>query len=344
MEVLASGIDTLYYSCAPGIGEERFAWFKAARDVEDRREVVMVDGFALTVESHGAGKYPILLRAAEFSVQLTGSTRIPTAFVQLRSEFIHAVGPQRAYEQSRAVIEVLCQRPAGPSHASRVDVYADFGGWTLTDEDRRGIVSKAKVSTWLRAGSDEYETISVGTSPEHLRMYRKDIELRSKGGFADAFWNGYVGPVVRVEAQLSGRKLAELGVVTVENALASYGTLWSHATTRFCVLTVPGDGPRKDWPVSARWLAVWSVGAFRFPQSELVPVRAAARDQERIARGLLGYLATFAAYEGVFTGDEALARLRMRYPRFVVGERESFAAKATRRHAELSRTVREGIA
>jgi len=346
IEPLASGIDSLYWSCAPGIASERFAELRAAREsaASGALEIEYVDGFALTVEPHGAAKYPVLLTAAEFSIQLTDSEQLPTAYVQLRSAFIHEVGPRGAYEASRAVVERLCRRPAGVAHVSRLDVYADFGGWMLSDADRRGVVSRSKISTVMRAGEDEYETIAVGKTPLMVRMYRKDLELRAHGGFAGLLWNGYVGPVVRIEAQGSGRKLSELGILTVDDALDSYGSLWSHATTRFCVLCVPGEGPRKDWPVSARWLAVWSLGAFRFPQSELMPVRKAAGDQERIARALLGYLKSWAAYEGVFTGEEAFARLRERYPRFVVGEGGSFAGDAVRRHARLARAVREGIA
>jgi len=341
---LTSGIDSLYWSCAPGVSDERFSRFLAAREhAAEQPTVIEHDGFSLVVESHGSGMYPVLLTGAEFSVQLTDSERIPTAFVQLRAEFIHEVGPERAYAASRAVVEVILERGAGPARASRLDVYGDFGGWTLSDVDRRGIVTKAKLFPVLRAGTDEYETVRVGVSPMVLRLYRKDIEVRARGGFADRFWDGYGGPVVRVEAQAGGAKLRELGIATVEDALASYGLLWSFATTRFCVLCEPDEGPRSSWRVSGKWMAVWALGAFRFPQSELVPVVKAEREQERVARQLLGSLASYAAFESVFDGETAVERLRARYPRYVVGERDSFAAKVVRRYSRLSRAVREGI-
>lgn len=340
--LLASGIDSLYWSVALGIAEERFAWFKAARDgAAERMEVVELGGYSLTVEPHGAGRYPVLLRCAEFSVQLTDSAHIPTAFVQLRAEFIHQVGPRQAFELSREIVEALCQRRGAPARVSRLDVYADFGGWTLTDGDRRGLVTAAKLFPVLRAGSDEYETIRVGTSPMVLRLYRKDIELRVRGGFADSFWNGYEGPVVRVEAQASSQKLRTLGIASVDDALASYGAVWTYATGEFCVLRTVGPGARGSWPLTDVWLSVWGVGALMFPQSDLVPLVKAERDEQRVARGLLGFLASWSAFEGVFEAGAALERLRERYPRLVIGERKSFAAEVVRRHARLSRAVRE---
>jgi hypothetical protein len=76
--VLARGIDTLYWSTACGIADERFAAFRAARErASDGGEVIEVGGHTLVLEPHGAGRYPILLTCAEFSVQLTDSAYIP---------------------------------------------------------------------------------------------------------------------------------------------------------------------------------------------------------------------------------------------------------------------------
>jgi hypothetical protein len=55
------------------------------------------------VEPHGAGRYAVLLTCPEFSVQLTDSPHIPTALVQLRSEFLHdAAGPRAAFASRRS--------------------------------------------------------------------------------------------------------------------------------------------------------------------------------------------------------------------------------------------------
>lgn len=341
--VLSAGIDSLYWSTSCGIAEDRFAWLKAARDhAAQRTEVVDLNGHSLRVEPRGSGKYPLLLTCAEFSVQLTDSAQVPTAYVQLRSGFLHEPGgPRAAYESSAVVVAALCARRVGPAKTSRLDVYADFAGWVLTDADRRGLVAKAKLHPVLRAGSEEYETLRVGTSPMVLRLYRKDIEVRRKAGFADLFWGGYVGPVVRVEAQASKKKLRDVGITSVDDALSSYGNLWQRATTAFCVLREVGEGSPEVWPVRPEWRAVQALAFGAFPQSERVAVVKLERDKTRIARTLLGALASWSAMEGVFDPGEALIRLREAYPQLVTQPGLLFADKVVRRHAELTRSVRE---
>lgn len=344
IQLLSRGIDTLYWSTACGIDAERFAALRAARDragehVDAAREI---DGYALTVEPHGAGRYPVLLTCAEFSVQLTDSEHVPTAFVQLRSGFLHSAdGPEAAFAQSVKVVANLCGREVVEPHASRLDVYADWSDWVLRDEDRQGLVTHAKLYPVLRAGTDEYETIRVGTSPMVLRLYRKDIELRTKSGFADVFWGGYAGPVVRVEAQALTAKLRELGIVTVAEAFASYGDLWTHTVTRFCELRAVGPGDREEWPLRDEWRAVQALGVGVFPRSGLVPFVQAARDKRRVARVLLGALKTYAAMEGVEEPVRALARLRAEYPGFVTDDRQSFADAVRIRRGRLAKAVRE---
>src|SRR5437773_926679 len=73
--VLSAGIDSLYWSVACGIPEDRFAWLQGARErATQRAEILELNGHSLRVEPRGSGKYPILLTCAEFSVQLTEST------------------------------------------------------------------------------------------------------------------------------------------------------------------------------------------------------------------------------------------------------------------------------
>jgi len=341
--VLSAGIDSLYWSTSCGIAEDRFAWLKGAREhASERAEIVELNGHSLRVEPRGSGKYPLLLTSAEFSVQLTDSAQVPTAYVQLRSGFLHDKGgPRAAYESSAVVVAALCARRLGPAKASRLDVYADFAGWVLTDEDRRGLVAKAKLHPVLRAASNQYETLRVGTSPMVLRLYRKDIEVRRKYGFADLFWGGYAGPVVRVEAQASNKKLRDIGIVSVNDALSSYGNLWHRATTVFCVLREPGDGNPASWVVRPEWRAVQALAFSRFPQSGRVEFVKFERDKTRVARVLLGSLASWSAMEGVFDPGEALIRLREKYPELVARNGVLFADAVVRRHAELARSVRE---
>jgi len=340
--VLSSGIDTLYWSTRCGIAEQRFAGFRDARErAATADEVVELDGHALVIEPHGAGRYPILITCREFSVQLTDSAHLPTAMVQLRSEFLHDEGgPRAAFDRSLGVVESLCDRRVSTPKASRLDVYADVAGWVLTDTDRRGLVTHSKLHPVLRAGTDEYETIQVGKHPMLTRLYRKDIERRATPGFADHFWGGYPGPVVRVEAQAGTKKLREIGIVIVDDALSCYGNLWRYATEDFCRLHVPAAGDREGWKLDERWRVLQALSFGGFPSCEMVPFIKADREQLRAAQQLLGVFASWSAGEGLFDPDEAWRRLRLRYPGMVAAPDRTFAGEVVRRHVRLSRGLR----
>jgi len=174
-----------------------------------------------------------------------------------------------------------------------------------------------------------------------LRLYRKDIKERRTPGFADVFWGGYEGPVVRVEVEAGSKKLRELGIVSVDDALSCYGELWKYGTEDFCRLHVTGPGDREGWPLDERWRALQQLAFGKFPCCEMAPLIKAERSQERIARVLLGALASWAAVEGVFGSNEALFWLRGRYPDLVADPRRSFADEVAKRHARLPRAIRK---
>ncbi|MDP9280666.1 MAG: hypothetical protein M3P38_01050 [Chloroflexota bacterium] len=298
-------------------------------------------GHALVIEAHGAGRYPVLLTCREFSVQLTDSPSLPTAMVQVRSEFLHwGNGPRAAFQSSLGIVESLCDRRVSTAKASRLDVYADVAGWVLTDVDRHGLVTHAKLHPVLRAGTDDYETIQVGKHPMLARLYRKDIESRAVPGFADHFWGGYTGAVVRVEAQAGSKKLRQVGIVTVDDALSCYGNLWRYATEDFCRLHVPDEGDREAWKLDERWRMLQALLFDEFPCCEMVPFIKAEREQLRAAQQLLGVLAAWSAGEGLFDPDEAWHRLRLRYPGLVATPGRTFAGEVVRRHVRLSKGLR----
>lgn len=341
---LACGIDTLYWSSACGIDDERFAAFVAGRELSKTEpQTVEFAGYSLSVEPRGGGKYPVLLTCAEFSVQLTSSKVLPTVYVQLRAEFIHEVGPREAFDRSAAVAAAVVGRDLVRPLASRLDVYADIPGWVLTDRERRGLISKAKLHAVLRTGGDEYQTLTVGKYPQCLRLYRKDIEVREKRGFADVFWKGYAGPVTRIEVEAWSTKLRPAGIETVEDALTKYGNLWRQGTTAFCVLREPGEGSPEAWAIRPEWREIQAIAFSAFPTSETVPLVKAERNEKYVVRTLLGALASWAALRGVFDPVEALAQLREEYPRLVWRPGVTFAEEIVRRHIRLPQKVRERL-
>lgn len=74
---LSAGIDSLYWSAPCGIDTRRFDALKKARDAAAQTGISQpwraVKGFALSIGSHGAGRYPVFLDCHEFRLQLTDS-------------------------------------------------------------------------------------------------------------------------------------------------------------------------------------------------------------------------------------------------------------------------------
>ena len=283
----------------------------------------------------------MFLDAHEFRVQITDSSKLPTVYVQLRAAYLHEVGAEEAIDASLSVAEAIVGRPIDEASTSRVDLYADFADWVLRRDDLAGLVTNAKISTFARAGTDELETVMVGKSPLAVRLYRKDVEVRERGGFAPLFWGGHQGPVLRVEVQAAAAKLRELQITSVAECLDCHGDVWTWATRDFLDLRQRGPGPRESWPRRPEWGVIQQVGLTAFPRCGLVPHRVVQGSREKLIPALLGYLSSYAALEGLTDPAAVLGRLLMQFPRLTSSEHRTFAAEVARKRALLPKAVRE---
>lgn len=300
-----------------------------------------VQGFALDVLPHGAFRYPVVVDCREFRLHLTDSSRLPTMWVQLRSAFIHEVGLERAVEESsRVASELVGADLAGPQ-ASRLDLYADLGGWVIVQGDRIGLVTHADLRAHFRAGTDEIETIQAGKSPLLVRLYRKDIEVRQRGGLAPVFWDGWNGAVTRVEVQAGSEKLRAFGISSVADALSSRGDVWRYATSDFLELRIPGDGPRESWQVRSEWRMVQAAGHESFPSSGLVPFVVIQGDRLRVLRAIFGYLSSLGAMED----ERDLGGLLRSLPKALAAVERGrlFSAEVERKRRRLPRGIRSTV-
>lgn len=345
IDLLSAGIDSLYWSSPCGIDPERMTALKLGRDAAalsgNAQPWRDIDGFALSMAPHGAGRYPVLVESHEFRIQVTGSTHLPTVYVQLHAAHIHEVGIEEAYDASVSIAEAIVGHAVERANASRVDMYADLSGWVIERQDLAGIVTNAKIATHGHAGTAQLQTIMVGKTPMAVRVYRKDEEVKERGGFAPLFWGGYEGPVVRVEVQASAAKLRELGIVSVSDALSCHGDLWAWATSEFVEFRQPGAGDREDWAVRSEWRAVQHVGIEAFPRCGLVPHRVVQGDRDKIVPQLLGYLSSYGAHENVVEPVALLRRLLGQYPTLSTSTHRTFANEVARKRALLPKAVRD---
>jgi hypothetical protein len=323
MELLNSGVDSMYWTARGAVAETMAAiaeYQAAARAEHHAIPWRVLDGFSLSVEPGRGHGYRALVTCAEFAIYLGEQTTRPTFMVQLRAPFIQTVGIREAIEASRRVVGQLAAGELQDVGVSRVDPFADIGGWSLTSAEAEGVVTHVpEITSHFVPRSGLLHSVLIGKKPLALRIYDKRRELERKGGAADVFWGDYVGPVTRIEFEFWTERLKDFAVRSFDDALASIGDLWRHGTSRFVQLRVPGVGPVESWPLSPAWEFVQRVGEWKFAASGVVPSRLIKGERLTLLRNIYGYASSFAALEGLSTEREVLRRLAECFPEVARG-------------------------
>lgn len=339
--LLKAGVDSLYVSARGNVKET----FEPLRDVRARADVTgepvpfQVDGFGFDVLPYSRYGYRVLLECADFLLYATDAENRPTVRLELRSSYIQTVGVDEAWRGALSVASSVAGAPLDSATVARLDLFADFADWRLLRSDWAGLITRAKVRAIGEPAPGEVETFQIGTSPLLVRLYRKDIEVRAKGGFAPVFWGGYRGPVVRVEVQASPDHLRKFGFASVGAALASCGDVWRQATSEFVELRVSQEAPREVRPLRAEWDEVRRVGFEEFPHSGLIPQIIWAGDRDRVDRLLYGCLTTLGALDGVRELADVLRGLPVELA--ALADEKDFGREAERKRRKQSRYARE---
>ena len=339
--VLNSGVDSLYWSAKGDVSAllvELGPYQAHARETREPEPWREINGHLLSVGPGGAAGYPMYLDCPEFRIHLGMFKRRPTFWTQLRAHFIHTVGPEDAAGASIAVAQALSVAPLANVGVARIDLFVDIGGWALTRDDLKGLVTEAKepVSRSIPR-SNLVHSFSAGVFPFLCRIYDKRREMAKKGGFADAFWGDFAGPVTRVEFEVGSQRLRRFAIRSIPEVLASVGDLWWHGTTNFIELREPSAGHLETWPSSKVWQVVQGA-VVRFDSSGVVPFLVVKGDRLTNLRAQRGYLVTWAAIEGVRTEAEALKRLEASLHEVARGR--VFAKDVERRAARLPKHYR----
>jgi hypothetical protein len=313
---LASGVDALYLSGHAQLPKALLADLKTGREYAREADVdVVFDalGEGFRIAPRALARYPYRLEHRFGVIGLTDSKKLPPVRIQPRSDFLHAAGPRAAVEWFRERLEPACGRVA--FSVSRLDLYADFQGWSLTGDERHRFVSRGTARN-TREESDVLTGFEFGrrkTKTVVARIYDKTTEARGKGlGHWPAVWaDRFVAGerVLRVEYEFGKSGLVELGVTSVDEALTRAPQLWAYATEDWLSLRTPtADESRSRWPVDPDWTVIQHTklrgnahGAERI---------AASRRQsgvESILPGLRGYLSILAAYGNCQSLEDSLA-------------------------------------
>jgi hypothetical protein len=265
VELLNSGVDSLYWT-ARGDVRETMAALSPYQEVAraDHRPAPWreIAGFALMVEPGGGSGYAAILKCAEFSVYLGQQKSRPTFWVQLRADFINTVGIRGAIDASLDVVSELSEGALKDAGVSRVDPFADFGGWSLGKDEAEGIVTRVpEVSSYFVPRSNDLHSVRIGKKPLALRIYDKRYELEKKGGAADLFWGDHEGPVTRVEFEFWSLLRTVYGYLTSFAGVEGLST--AHATVRRILECLPEVDRGRSFENEARRKAARLPKAYR---------------------------------------------------------------------------------
>jgi len=317
------GVDSLYLSF-PGAIEQELALYLQECKVKaqaSNEHVIAMAGIGIgdhqfVVLPRGRGRFAFVLEDNWFSIQLANGTggQLPLALVQVRSEYLTAVGPEEAI---RVITDLIggMGRVDGPPRISRLDLYADFGtAFALADFPGSHWVKRSKKRS-IHEECDEITGISFGSGNEvSARLYDKTRELLKSGkDYLKPLWTseGWDGqePVWRMEFQIRREGLPEAMKGPAAEVLGLSGNLWRYLCTDWLRLALPSesDDTRSRWPTHPLWedlSRLWDIDPEAPPLTRVEKTRVPSDDY--LFRAGIAGLTSFMAREGISDVGEGL--------------------------------------
>ena len=316
IRVWRHGVDSLYLSFQGAIDPKLAVWLQECKvkAQASNEHVVSLAGVQLgdhrfMVLPRGRGRFAFVLEDNWFSIQLSNASAgvLPLALVQIRSEYLTAVGPDEAVRTLVALVDGMGV-VQGPPKISRVDLFADF----CADLD----VAAMPGSHWIKRSKklsiheecNEVTGISFGSGNEvSARLYDKTREIRkSRKRYMEPLWTeaGWDGQaqVWRMEFQVRREGLPEAMCGPAGDALQLCGNLWRYLCDEWLRLAVPSesDETRSRWPTHPLWhglTRVWDELPDAAPLTRVPRARLPSDDQ--LFRAGISGLTSFMAREGI---------------------------------------------
>ena len=333
---LASGVDALYLSGRAALPAQLLDELKALRSLADQQEgpvEIVLGGLTMQLQPRKWGLYRYCIDDPYARVGFTPKNKIPAIRVQPRAEFLHGAGVEFVVDWTRSVLESIC----GPVllQVSRLDLFADFQGLSVSGDQRHEFVCRADVRHLFEDGEAfnglQFGSRSSGTI--FARIYDKTIESAKTGSlyWLDMWGERYESglPVTRVEFELHREVLRQFGVSTPEEVLGVSGSLWHYLTHDWLTHRNPcADETKSRWPISEQWRTVQRAGmsehsvgitrAYNAKQSGVL---------ENMMPSLVGQLANFGALTNCESGIDLIPTLERHLQDF---SRSSGRAMASR--------------
>ena len=160
------------------------------------------------IHPRAMGRYKFWLSHPCGEIGLSPRDKIPAIRIQPKAEFLHASSPFSAIQWFQNLVE----REVGPivMTASRLDIFADFQGWSLCAEDRERFVCRADDIVTREIGRT-FTGFEIGrrkTNTIMCRIYDKTVQTKPVGfGYLLDIWGEQFDP---------GRGSCELNLKSIE--------------------------------------------------------------------------------------------------------------------------------
>jgi hypothetical protein len=310
------GVDSLYLSYAGAINPRLaidLQECKVLAQASNERLVatagIDIGDHRLTVLPRGRGRFAFVLEDNWFSIQLSNASAgvLPLALVQIRSEYLTAVGPEEAIATITQLVAGMGQ-VSGPPKISRIDLFTDFSsGLDLAGLPGSHWVKRSKKRA-IHEECDQVTGISFGSGNEVSgRLYDKTREIQKSGKdylkplWTLQGWDG-VAEVWRMEFQIRREGLPEAMLGPALEALPLCANLWRYLCEEWLRLAIPSDSDdtRSRWDTHPFWdgmARVWDADPDAPPLTR-VPKTRLPSDDYLFRAGIAG-LTSFMAREGI---------------------------------------------
>lgn len=280
---LRCGVDTLEATFDGEIPEE------IVEDLQRRKSLaiasgqpnkLMLGGQMFHMSPKGGGFWLFLIRNDDMIMRVGTAKHIPKMSVHLLAQGLAEVGVVNLWSR---VLKVADDLELKFLNCTRLDIALDYQGDFFSFEDSLNFVCPSAFRP-IYPNTSSPETYQFGKGDMVVRVYRKSVEIVAKGNewwvFVWRICPGYRegGPIHRVEVQLRGKVLRELGFNTMERIFESLPELFAYGL-EWCSLRIPKDDSNKSrWPEDPRWTAL---------RTAFEPARALGRI--RPAQAIIGY-------------------------------------------------------
>lgn len=302
--VLHTGVDTLEASAfgtlVEGLDGELDVC-KSRAQTTDTPESFPIDGVPFYVHAKGQGHCAWVLSDHRMLIRVSRANRpeLPLFSVKLRASALASYGHRTLWDAARDTIAQLgaIERLS----LSRIDLAVDVQGFEFTDADFARMVCPASYRGTHKDG--EGVTYQLGKGDVVMRIYRKDAELRAKKkeSYA-ALWERHPEyspdePVWRIEVQLRGQVLNELGARDIEAAFDRLERLFRFGMEWAELRVSDGDTNKTRWPLDPIW-ALLSLAWGDCPPQPRIRLAARMESEGRVVARILGAAASLGAYSG----------------------------------------------